>query len=303
MLDFRRHKRTTGYLGWGVERRLLVLLVGSGLVVLLIVGAGNPSNWRWIGRDAKQATAPGRVADHEQPVVGAARGTPADDTSRAADHDQRPARDAIRDDDDRLFPGVRTDYLAAVRDDTVFRPAESDAWFHLLAVLARSDNDQLVKASEGPVTHLQLDGQPNEYRGRLVTIGGIARAAKQVAAPENAFDVKGYYQLWIQADRGASELFVLYCLELPQGFPLGERIDAECTATGFFFKRWAYPSQGGITTAPLVVAKTLIWQPAPVEEPPAEMPLGEQLLTALVVSLLLAALALAFVLWRGAGPQ
>ena len=162
-----------------------------------------------------------------------------------------------------LFPGVRRDYMAEVRDDTVFRAAEKDAWFHLLALLKQTDSAELDAASTGRVGYLQLDEQSATYRGRLVTIGGIVRAAKRIAAPENGYDIKQYYQLWLQPLRSEPKLVVIYCLKLPAGFPLGRQLDAECTTTGFFFKRWAYRGQSGILTTPLILSRTISWTPPP----------------------------------------
>ncbi len=293
MLDFRRKRRrtATGHTV-ALERRLLLLLLGAGLVVMLMVGGGDTRNWRWLTPTATEPETPRQApaaADHV--VIG-----PTDTTTRlaaavpnVASSEERPAT---------YFPGVRTDYLSEVRDDTVFRPVESDGWFHLLAILQRTPNAEIVSESEGPVTCFQLSQQPNEYRGRLVTISGIARAAKRVAAPKNAFAIDGYFQLWVQPDRRSNELIALYCLELPEGFPQGEQIEATCSATGFFFKRWAYESRGGIATAPLIVAKTVAWQPPAVQVPQPVQPVGEQLLTAITLALVLAALAIAWIARR-----
>ncbi len=304
MLDFRRRHRAPNYLGSGLERRLLSLVAASGLVVLLILGAGDPRHWRWLLPDARHDARQQRVERVAEPMVvasdkqRASAPAPDDDLAGAPPAGAADVQATSRD-VGRFFPGVRGDYLGAVRDDTVFRPAESDAWFHLGALLARTDNEKLVAAAEGPVSYVQLQEQPKAYRGHLVTVRGVARGAKRVAAAENAFDVQQYYQLWIQPDRAASDLIALYCLELPEGFPLGEPIDAECAATGFFFKRWAYESRGGIATAPLVVARTLDWQPPAVEGQRPAAPAGEQFLMALVAALVLAAVVLGFVIWRG----
>jgi hypothetical protein len=288
MLDFRRHRRASRYPGLGLEGRILTLLIGSALVVLLIVGAGAPRNWRWLLPEARQGGPQRRVGVVEPMAVATAKSK--SDDSEKVDSKKVP---------DPFFPGVRSDYLEAVRDDSVFRPAESDAWFHLWALVVRTNGEELARASEGAASYLQLDQQPAAYRGRLVTISGVARAAKRVTAPKNAFDVAGYYQLWVQPDRGKSELIALYCHELPEGFPIGEAIEAECTATGFFFKRWAYQSRGGIATAPMIVARSLEWQPPPVAQRVPSAPLAEQLLTAIVAALLLALAVLAAVVWRG----
>ncbi len=258
VLDFRRHRRALAHPGPALERRVLLMLVGVGVVVLLIVGAGNPGNWHWLVPDEPGGVEP-RHVEPQQVVMALAKEDDADVPPTGL-----ISTELLPSGERAYFPGVRPDYLSLVRDDTVFRPVESDGWFHLFALLAATPADELTRASEVRVGYLQLSQQPNEYRGRLVTVSGVARAAKLVEAPRNAFGVTQYYQLWLQPNRTVGELIVLYCLELPEGFPLGEELDQQCSATGFFFKRWAYASQGGITTAPLVIAKTLDWKPAPV---------------------------------------
>ncbi len=89
---------------------------------------------------------------------------------------------------------------------------------------------------------------------------------------------------------------VVYALELPRDFPLGEELDARCTTTGFFFKRWAYASRRGVRTAPLVLARTVDWEPLPA--PPTQPPVGEQLLWAGFVALVLAIVTVGWVAVR-----
>ena len=69
----------------------------------------------------------------------------------------------------KYFPGVKPEYLQAVRDDTVFRGSEHKAWFHLLDVLSRAEA-QALRASTGEVSFVQLHEQPAAYRGELVTV-------------------------------------------------------------------------------------------------------------------------------------
>ena len=291
MLDFRRNRRLPSSAGAALERRLLAMIVGAGVVVLLIVGAGNPRNWRWLVPERPDAARQQRVGSPRNDVVIAA-------SSAGPGGEHEDVRLEVV--DERLFPGVRADYLGMVRDDTEFRPREADGWFHLFALLQRTPNDELVEASEGRVSYLQLDQQPKAYRGHVVTVDGVARAAKSVAAPENAYGVKQYYQVWLQPSRDSDELIVVYALELPEGFPIGPSIEADCSAVGFFYKRWAYQSRGGVATAPLVISKTLDWQPPPAVEGPAPtQPLGEQLLTAVIAALLLAGVVLLLIVWRG----
>jgi hypothetical protein len=148
---------------------------------------------------------------------------------------------------------------------------------------------------------LQLDEQPASYRGRLVTIDGVIRAAKQVAAPENEYGIAQYYQLWLQPDRGDEKLIAVYALELPAGFRVGETLDEPGRVTGFFFKRWAYTSRGGIATAPLILAKTIGWEPPP----PAVAPQSgdEQIFLAVATAFLLALAVVSLLVLRNRRPK
>ena len=282
MLDFRRNRNVPNYLGANQQRRLLVLMGLAALVAILVFRSGDLRLvWRaWF-----------EPADGPDPIaLRRAGGVAPGDGNDEGPLGKRNA----------LFPGVREDYLKEVQDDTVFRAGESDAWFHLLALLAKTDQQALEKASVGRVGHLQLDQQAASYRGRLVTIDGVVRSAKLVGAPENGFGIRRYYQLWLQPETSATALVVVYCLKLPQGFPVGSALKEWCTTTGFFFKRWAYQSQGGITTAPLILAATIDWQPPPPPPPPAP-PVVQRLLWSIAVALVLALLFLGFFIARQRG--
>jgi hypothetical protein len=212
--------------------------------------------------------------------------SPADDSALGA------AQAAQGADGDAYFPGVHAQYLDAVRDDTVFRAPESDAWFHLLELLEKNTDERLASASSGPVGYLQLDRQPQAYRGRLVTVSGTARSATEVTAPENSYGIERYYQIWVQPQRSDPELIVVYTLHVPLDFPLGKELDQPISAVGFFFKRWAYPSRSGILTAPLVLARSIQWTPSEPTAPTES--LEEQALLAAAAAALF---ALCFVVW------
>jgi hypothetical protein len=56
------------------------------------------------------------------------------------------------------------------------------------------------------------------------------------------------------------------------GLPVdGEYVETDETVsvTGYFFKRWAYRAQDSTRLAPLILAKTLRWEPEPLAEQPA----------------------------------
>lgn len=180
-------------------------------------------------------------------------------------------------------------FLDSVRDNTVFRLAEKDAWFRLFEQLERRDLADLQRASPGYVGFLQLYKQPTAYRGKLVTVSGTVRMGYYREAPKNFYGISGYYVFWLKP-AGAKSPIVVYCLEIPAGFPdvaklerAGERpqLDEQAEFTGFFFKRWAYRAQDDTRLAPLILAKAPRWEPRPDASRAADQPPGVWFWTAL----------------------
>ena len=195
------------------------------------------------------------------------------------------------------FPGVDPRLLRAVRDDTVFfSPEEQRAWFHLVDVLRQADAFSLEAASVGNVTWRQLFDQPAAYRGDLVTVAGLARRVTVEQPRSPAATVARYYKVWLQPSDHPTSPMIVYCLELPDGFPVGDEIKQPVAVTGFFFKRTAYKAHDRIWLAPLLVAKTLRWRPAAaVSEPQTRVPFWAVVLAAAIIGL-----GLAWLMWRRA---
>lgn len=160
--------------------------------------------------------------------------------------------------------------LAAVRDDTVWRPEEREAWFRLLERLQSADEQSLARQSVGDVGFVQIFRQSQEYRGRMVTVRGTIWRAYRVAAPPNDLGITGYYLLWLRPADGTNLPIVVYALELPPGFPplADEQVQLrhEVEVHGFFVKRWVYRAQDGLNSAPLLLAKAPRLIPTAVTE-------------------------------------
>ena len=191
---------------------------------------------------------------------------------------------------------MKPEFLSGVRDDTLFRSAETDAFYHLMKLLKETDEKTLEAASTGPVTFTQLFTQPKEYRGELVTVAGTLRRNERLAAPRNKYGIEEYFVLVIQPDDRAEPLLI-YCLQPPDNLPQGENLRQPITATGFFYKRQAGMSGDGLRTWPLVLAKTVI---APVAPPAAKVAKEEpmSLVTAMVGSVCVGLLVVWFVVGR-----
>lgn len=273
MLDFRRRSPSVNYLQGKQQYKLFGLMACAAVIMLLVSLAADPGRWEWVFAGQKPRAGQGRGAFAPDTRLAAKQTDDEPGTFISTPEGLSPQAAAKP---DAFFPGVRTDYLQMVRDDTVFRKVESDAWFQLLHLLSKTDPAALAQASTGVVSFRQLFQQPKEYRGRVVTLEGTVRGVAKKDAPKNTYGIGHYYQLAIEPDGEKGQLVFVYCLELPRGFPLGDKLAEHATFHGFFFKRWAYAAQDAVRTAPLILARSFAWKPAPPPEvnQPALQPLA-----------------------------
>ena len=268
------------------QGRMVLLIFLLGGVLFLMAQAIKPETWQWfasLGQDNREAEraktagnkttdakidtrlAPARLRSAEVGIVTAA--SRADATAA----DERPKT--------RYFPGVDPNYFGSIRDNTMHRADDADAWFHLLQILDLTEQAALEKASTGHITFRQLYDQPKHYRGEIVTLAGKTRRCEKIKIANTKFGIEGdYRRIWLWPD-GAANPVVIYSLGVPDGFPLGTKIDEEVEITGFFFKVWAYPTaKPTIRTAPLLLCKTIRWNeskisPERIHQPPPRAPL------------------------------
>lgn len=298
MLDFRQASRRQPY--WTRRQQLIAL----GVVVLAGIIFGVSRDWggwlKFLGatgghngsatRSDRSASAidtrvPSRPLDRELP------GTFLSPLGPEAIREPAPPS--------RYFPGVMPSYLESIRDDSPFAHAEKDAWFNLLNVLQKTDIRKLTQASTGRVTFVQLYRQAEEYRGELVTVRGVLRAAYRVTAPKNDYGIKNYYQTWLTPDDSPDNVEVVYVLRLPPRFPTGDGLAEDVEITGFSFKRWVYRAKDTLRSAPVLLAQTVQWQKRPVLVKKSETDFGT--VVAVVAGTAIGAVLLAAYLGRRTG--
>ena len=242
----------------------MVMLLG--MVVLAAGEAGKVKHYAWLfGGDVETtgAFADGQV-DEALPVD-TRREPRIDDNDPPDTFISTPAEvpDTRPDTAGRYFPGVDPGYLDSIEDDSPFRPEEQEAWFQLLDILQQSGETTIEQASTGRATFLQLFQQSDEYRGELVTVQGVLRRAHRLHAQANDCGLTHYYQTWITPDDDLGNLVVVYCLDLPEGFPTGMKLSEDVRLTGFFFKRWLYEAQDTLRSVPVLLCKTVQWHKRP----------------------------------------
>lgn len=213
------------------QLRLLLLFVPLALVILLMARL----------RDPKVAEA---VNNFFAPPA-----------EQSAVEEPRPISvNAAKVENPALFPGVDVAQLKSIEDNTYFRTAEKDAWFHFFQLLRERPADASRATT---VEYAQLVDQPDVYRGTLVTVHGTARQITIEKPAANDLGLTSYYRVVIQPADGANWPILVYCLELPSGVSPGDSLSLDVTARGLFFKKLSYKWRDGLGIAPVVVAKTV----------------------------------------------
>jgi hypothetical protein len=255
MLDFRPRVPARNYLSRREQWRLLAWVMGIGVLVLLAMRFGEIYE---LVQTQRETTAPAVDTRFRPNAIGTSE---PDSVTIVAPREPVEASDGDTPD------GVNFALLDKVRDDTPWiRNDEIDAWLNLWSALATSSDAAIARGSVGEVGFVELFAQPQAYRGKLVTMRGVARQAVYLQAAKNEADIEGYHRVVLQPESGPDEPVFVYVLDLPAGFPQGEKIRAEIAATGYFFKRMVYSTQdaGDLRRAPVIMARTLAWQqPSP----------------------------------------
>ena len=275
MSESPKKSKPRNYLARREQGRLLMLVLGLGLVAVLMMEVRDPKTIAvlsmFFDTPAEDEAEP--TGKEEEPI------NPREHLQSKRRKSEIPGTfispaplDDTIDESGRYFPGVRPGYFDAIKDDLPLRGSEEHyPWFHLLGVLDGADEEALRKASTGRATWAQLFRQSDQYRGELVTIVGTVRRAHYVKSPENDAHIEGTNQLWVFPEDNPGEPIVVYSIYLPKGFPMGMKIAEEATVTGFFFKRWVHGAGDDVSVSPLTLSRTIDWKkrpPKPVESNP-----------------------------------
>ncbi|MGY8767300.1 MAG: hypothetical protein ACKVH8_02555 [Pirellulales bacterium] len=255
--------------------RIMMLVFTLMLVIVLMYEASKPKNWNWffnIGQENPSSErAPGhptagqgseistllprKAAKAESGIEGEFRIAKAESKPPLTPYTMNQKADEK---ETEWLSGIRPEFYQMVEDDTFFISKDREAWQNTFQVLKNTDKEDLQKAKAMPAQFVQLHLQPDQYRGKLVTLDGTIRRVVKAESQEKNLGISHYWQLWLFSDRHTSPV-VIYALELPEDFPIGDSVYQPVSLRGVFFKRWAYSAQGGTMTAPLVLAKQVQW--------------------------------------------
>ncbi|HWA98232.1 MAG TPA: hypothetical protein VG713_07050 [Pirellulales bacterium] len=253
MLDFRPQRpQVRNYLGRGEQRRLLVIVLLLGLIVMAMAESARPERWMWLWQVADRPAARLAAVDRQ-----AGNGVRRDG---AAATDEKP----------EPIPGLNVEAMRGLVDDAKVRSDERPIEYEALRILGETDPVTIARASIGRVSFVELNEQMAAYRGKVVTMTGTARRIAQLPAGVNDEGILSFYEVWMTPGDRPSEVICVHCFELPEGLPQGPKIDEPIEVNGVAFKRMAYQaSDRQWISQPLLVARSVRWKPRPAAAPPA----------------------------------
>lgn len=183
---------------------------------------------------------------------------------------------------------IDPDILRPVRDRTYLIPeSEREAYYQVLQHARRVDaqnlqaaarehrlsrirqaarpgvRDDLLERPETFPVFVDLFRNPEEYRGKPVTLRGYARKLISYPADDpNEHGIETLYEAWIFTEDSQGNPAVVVCTEVPDGMPRGDNINEQVSVTGYFFKMYGYPARDTTRVAPMILADRLVWYPA-----------------------------------------
>lgn len=112
--------------------------------------------------------------------------------------------------------------------------------------------------------------QPEDYRGRLISVTGWLHRITEYPVMTNDRGIDALYEGWLFTGDSGNNPWRFLCSERPLTVPLGEEMEpVKVRVVGYFFKRMGYASQGGQHVAPTLLAHSFEVLPVPVDVAPA----------------------------------
>jgi hypothetical protein len=194
-----------------------------------------------------------------------------------------PSESAVAIEPDRLPPVTRAERLFAhlltdVADDTPLptrdrrNPEEQSAFCNILFQASQTSAQAFARGAQRDLTYATVFNESAQHRGEVVHVEGTLRLLLRWEPPRTAraSGVRDLYEAWVfdPHQLGRNPWCVLF-LDLPRGLKVGEKLDQQVAADGWYYKRAAYPplrreKATQWREAPVVIARTL----TPVTPPP-----------------------------------
>lgn len=195
--------------------------------------------------------------------------------------------------------------LEVVKDDTVnLLYEERDVYFRMLQLaeetpLSRQEefaadfreerrlaNTRYAKRKPSEFQpFVDLFQNPDEYRGRPVSLHGVLRKLTKFDPGKNSLGIDEAYEGWLYTDDAQSNPTVIVFTSKPQKLSVGGDLTEEIRVTGYFLKMYGYEAQDVTRKAPLLLAGEVEWRPSPEKYVAKSLSLETYLLVGFIVLL------------------
>lgn len=276
------------------QYRLLIMCATLMLVLVMMNEARKPQNWKWMWAGGPVPEVQNEPIDTRSEEESANKRVPVDafKTTSLDNGTMLPNDVGEIVQDAELLPGINRPLLLPIEDNSILRVAENDAWKQIFNVLNETTQADVENASIGEVSFAQLFRQTDFYRGKVVEVSGTIRRAERIVPRDVENGITELFR-WIVEPAGPSNApIVVYSIEKPDEFEIGDGLREDATFHAVCFKRWAYAAGDGTRIAPLLLAKTANWKPTPPPQP-VELPATPAVVITLIgLGLLAAAIAM-----------
>ncbi len=256
------------------QRRVTLLIIGAGMIVLLISVSGRSA---WLNEMLFGPATPAKktpvVSDallgnsalqpDEIQFVPSESPATAKDYASMIDRDGAAQMEAITSPESFGMYEVPPKLTRSIQDDVIgVLFSETEAWFGTLRLAEKISPEEQHIIPEGQFA-LFMDS-PQSCRGKAYTIRGRLRRLLKAPLPKSAetFGVRSAYDAWISTSDSGNQLVHVVALSADPGLPLKEHTGKnppDIELTGFFFKREGYAAKGAdgdgdLAFAPLLLA-------------------------------------------------
>lgn len=104
---------------------------------------------------------------------------------------------------------------------------------------------------------------PDELRGKPITLRGYAREIRQYPAGENAAGLESLHEIWLFTEKSQSNPAVIVATDVPENLPIGNELIVPLRVTGYFFKLYGYHAGPKGRIAPMLLAGPVEILPEP----------------------------------------
>jgi hypothetical protein len=124
------------------------------------------------------------------------------------------------------------------------------AYNHVLYNAWKTPTQAFAKSARRDLSYAHLYQEPHKLRGEVVHVEGRLRRVLRFDPPATAWakGVNDLYEGWILVENPDSAYVCVVFTELPEGVPLGQKLDLRVAFDGYLFKRYKY--EPGLSTKP-----------------------------------------------------